>query len=147
MAEVQESLSHLSDADLRAIAVYLKSLPPQPSQDVVTNARLIEMQKRQSILYLENCAGCHHPLGVGRKDRVPPLRGSSALRGTPANILNVVLFGIPARNQLEGMPAFADRLSDEDIARVVNYVRTKWGDANRSALTADEVKERRARGP
>lgn len=145
MAEVQQSLSHLTDEDLKAIAIYLKSLPPLPAEAPLENVRYLAQQKRQSVLFLENCAGCHHPYGTGRQGLVPPLAGNSVLQQSPANILTVVLFGIPARNEMQGMPAFADKLNDSEIAAIINYVRRRWGQRT-EAVTTEQVSGWRKKG-
>src|SRR5690606_34965732 len=145
MREVQESLSGLSDSDLRAIAVYLKSLPPRPDLDPLANAKVLHEEKQQRVLFLENCAGCHHPFGIGRVGRVPALAGNNLLRGNPANILNVVLFGLPPRGGMEGMPAFAERLRDHEIAKVINYVRARWGGELADPVTTGQIREWRER--
>lgn len=146
MAEVQETLSRLSEDDLRDMVTYLKSLPPRPDQDEATNEKILREEQDQRTLYLSNCGGCHHPLGLGRADKVPALVNNSSLKQNPSNILNVVLFGIAPRDHRGGMPAFASRLSDAEIAAVINYVRHRWGRAL-DQVTAADVTARRSAPP
>jgi mono/diheme cytochrome c family protein len=47
----------------------------------------------------------------------------------PANILKVVLGGVPAQGKYAPMPSFSAQLSDQQIADLVNYVRTSWGNS------------------
>jgi mono/diheme cytochrome c family protein len=60
----------------------------------------------------------------------PPLAGNPVvIAPDPANILKVVLGGVPAQGKYAPMPSFAAQLSDQQIADLVNYVRTSWGNS------------------
>jgi mono/diheme cytochrome c family protein len=54
-----------------------------------------------------------------------------------------VLQGVPAQNGYVPMPAFASQLSDQQVADVVNYVRTNWGNSAPSNATPEMVARRR----
>jgi mono/diheme cytochrome c family protein len=89
-----------------------------------------------STIYAENCAGCHGPDGAGGVI-APPLAGNSSLQQAQQTIDRV----------LEGsgsMPAFADRLSDTQIAAVVSHVRESWGNAFGRVTTAEVAARRTA---
>jgi mono/diheme cytochrome c family protein len=98
-------------------------------------------------LYAQNCAMCHLPEGAGMAGMQPALRGDAIVAGDPSLLIRVVLLG-PARvlppnpDYRNVMPAF-DRLSDEDLATLLGYVRNQFGGAD--AVTADEVKAVRAK--
>jgi mono/diheme cytochrome c family protein len=128
MAEVvQNSTSHLTDADLLAMAEYLKSLPASSSlrAERVTPD---ESRERGATLYLEYCSGCHRAKGRGTPGVAPALAGNDAVVAQDAaNILKVVLVGVPQQGPYVAMPGFADQLSDQQIANIANYVRTNWG--------------------
>ena len=62
----------------------------------------------------------------------------------PADVINVVLLGIPAQNGYVPMPAFASQFSDQQVADVVNYVRSHWGNTAPANATAAMVANRRA---
>ena len=132
---VTHSSSQLTDADLRAIAAYLKDLPPdggvapQPvsAQDPV-------MQQGQAI-YNNQCAACHTVAGEGIVGLFPRLNGAPLVQQSQAtSLIRVVLEGSRAV-ATEGaptgpaMPSFAWRLSDADVAAVVTYIRNSWGNA------------------
>ncbi len=128
MAEVvHNSLSYLTDADLEAMAAYLKSLPPNSG----LRARYGEVdptRERGSALYADHCSGCHQVKGGGIPGVFPPLASNGVvIAPDPANILKVVLAGLPARENYIAMPSFASRLTDREIADIANYVRTSWG--------------------
>ncbi len=79
-------------------------------------------------LYATRCANCHQPDGSGLRPVYPPLRNSPYVAGDPARLFAILLHGIDGpltmdkvtyRSQMPAMPA----ASDEDIVRVVNYIR------------------------
>lgn len=128
MAEVvQNSLRYLTDADLRAMAEYLKSIPPESRLRAGRTAP-DPTRVRGARLYMDNCSGCHQSRGRGLPGVFPPLAGNGVVLATdPANILKVVVGGIPARGGYIPMPDFASRLTNQQIAEIANYVRTSWG--------------------
>lgn len=75
-------------------------------------------------LYAAICAGCHMPNGRGAigAGMYPPLAGNAKLEAAAYPIHVVV-------NGLRGMPGFATQLDDEQIAAVVNWVRTNLGNS------------------
>lgn len=131
MAEVvHDSLSHLTDDDLAAMATYLLDSPPPA--DAPAPQRLsplsAEVHKRAAKLYVDNCMTCHQAHGTGIAGSVPPLAGNPAVTpAEPYNIITVVLEGLPADGNFGAMPSFAGRLSDQDVADLANYLRTSWG--------------------
>jgi mono/diheme cytochrome c family protein len=91
-------------------------------------------------LYLENCSACHKPNGVGVKGAFPALVGDPALQGDGAAAVAVVL------NGRGGMPTFKAGLTDGQIADILTYVRSAWGN-KAEPVTATDVAAIRARGP
>ena len=147
MAEVvQNSTSHLTDADLQAMAEYLKSIPANSN---LRTPRKLPDDKRMEIaaLYLDHCSGCHQSQGRGIPGTFPPLAGNGVvLARNPANIITVVLGGIPAQGKYAPMPSFASQLTDKGIADLVNYIRTSWGNTASTIVTPAMVaKLRRAK--
>ncbi len=145
MAEVvHNSLQYLTDADLKAMAEYLKSLPP--SSALRTGyAEADPTRQAGAKLYVDNCMACHQSKGRGIPGVFPPLAGNGVIVApSPNDIIKVVLAGIPARNGYIAMPPFAARLTDQQIADIANYVRTSWGNATVPNATAQMVKDLRA---
>ena len=158
MAEVvHNSLQYLSDADIRAMAVYLKDLPsstasrdtaPAPShaQDPAT-LRLTPLGKK---IYDEQCAACHGGHGEGRGRDFPPLAGNQSIAmDSPVNPIRMVLNGgYPPGTQRNprpyGMPPFAQELSDVEVAAVVTYIRTAWDNRGKPVTDRDVNKLRSA---
>lgn len=127
MAEVvHNSLGFMTDGDLRAMAVYLKSIPARTAAAGPRGNEPVPDQAAK--LYLDNCSGCHQAKGRGIPGTFPPLAGNGVVQAAdPANIVKVVLWGVPMQNGYVPMPGFAAQLSDQQIADLANYVRTNWG--------------------
>lgn len=93
-------------------------------------------------LYTRVCQGCHMADGRGAQGAgsYPALAGDAnlAASGYP---LTVVL------NGLRGMPPVGARMSDQQVADVINYVRSHFGNDYADALTPADVKAARPPGP
>ncbi len=138
MAEVvQYSTQHWNEADLRAMAQYLKALPRSPhsgSTDAPARPAVPAVQARLGAeLYQQRCAECHGERGEGVPGAWPPLAGNRAVTlASPANLIQVVLNGgfgpsTAGHPRPFGMPPFVLDLSDSDIAAVLTHLRTQWG--------------------
>lgn len=150
MAEVvARSTQHLNDADLRAIAGYLQSLPARPGvsyepSQLDTKPILDQGAK----IYAARCADCHGKQGEGVAGVYPPLSGNSSVNEpTGINAIRVVLLGgfAPATQgnpRPYSMPPFAQQLSDADVAAVVTYIRQSWGNQAPLVQERDVIKYR-----
>lgn len=132
MAEVVTlSTSLMSEADRRAMAVYLKSLPASPAAGVPLVKT--DVMKRGAAIYSDACAACHLENGVGQPRYFPPLpRNAGVQQRDPTSVLRIVLAGsqTAATNERPSplaMPSFAWKLTDQEIADVTTYVRNSWG--------------------
>jgi mono/diheme cytochrome c family protein len=146
MAEVTyNSLQFMSDDDIRAMAVYLKSLPAdQPASGDAANSPLRADVNQAATegrrIYGARCASCHGAEGRGKPPHYPPLAANQSISMTSdVNAIRMVLNGgYPPgtkRNPMPyGMPPFAQVLNDDEVAAVVTYIRTAWG--NRGAPVA-----------
>ncbi|MFC0168800.1 c-type cytochrome [Pseudoduganella danionis] len=153
MAEVvRRSLQHLSDADLRAMAQYLQSLPPGAAQrsaaadtGVVLPAFLAAGEK----LYRQHCADCHGSSGQGQAPAYPALAGNRGLTlAQTVNPIRMVLNGgfAPAtagNPRPYSMPPFGPVLSDLEVAQILTYVRSSWGN-QAEPVSASEVNQYRS---
>jgi mono/diheme cytochrome c family protein len=155
MAEVTfNSLQFMSDDDVRAMAIYLKSLPADkgPASDPADSplrADVNQVFSEGRRIYAARCANCHGAEGKGKLPHYPPLaRNQSIGMSSAVNPIRMVLNGgYPPgtrRNPMPyGMPPFAQDLSDSEIAAVVTFIRTAWG--NRGApVNAREVNQLRS---
>lgn len=145
MAEVvHNSLQYLTDADVKAMAEYLKSLPANSALRT-GYAPADPTRQAGAKLYVDNCMACHQSQGRGIPGVFPPLAGNGAIvASSPNDVIKVVLGGLPARDGYVPMPAFGSRLSDQQIADIANYVRTSWGNTAAPNATARTVAGLRA---
>jgi mono/diheme cytochrome c family protein len=147
MAEVVElSTSHLTEADAKAVATYLKDLPNGASVADKKAANTSKDTTRGRALYLDNnCTACHMEDGAGEPGIFPPLKGSAIVQQPdPATAIHLVLSGSRAAStdanpNLFAMPPFGGKLSDEDVAALLTYVRSAWGNRG-SAVSASDVR-------
>ncbi|MFM0529892.1 cytochrome c [Paraburkholderia strydomiana] len=154
------STQFMTDNDLKAIAHYLKSLPGDPARDGTpwnhdaTSSDPLTIQERRTTAgaqtFMAKCSYCHGQNGRGQGQWIPPLAGSaSSLAKESASSINVTLNG-SARVVANGvpdayrMPPFRLQLSDQEIADVLTFVRTSWGNTG-GAVNPAEVKELRER--
>jgi mono/diheme cytochrome c family protein len=139
---IVHSSQYLSAEDAAATAKYLKTL-----QDPTANARVRfaynertdhelaagDATKRGALLYLDNCAACHRPDGRGYEGVFPSLAGNPVVETeNPLSLISIVLLGSQtARTSATpaqfAMPAFAWRLSDQEAADIISFIRTSWG--------------------
>ena len=147
MAEVVvNSTSKMSDADVRAIAVYLKELPAGAPEPAVTPPPEAGMKAGEAI-YAHACIACHEADGSGAPRIYPPLPGNANLQSAdPSSTLRIILDGAqtvttPRAPNTGSMPAYA-KLSDSEIADVANYIRNSWGNAA-PLVTPDQVAKAR----
>jgi len=150
MAEVVvNSTSKMSDADVRAIAVYLKDLPAGAPEPAVTPPPQASMTAGAAV-YAHACIACHEADGSGAPRIYPPLPGNANLQSAdPLSTLRIILDGAetlitPRAPNTGSMPAYAKQLLDKQIADVANYIRNSWGNAA-PLVTPAEVKQARGK--
>src|SRR5216683_3834654 len=149
MAEVVvNSTSKMSDADVRAIAVYLKGLPAGVSERGLATPPQPQMADGTK-LYARDCIACHEADGTGAPRIYPPLPGNANLQSAdPSSTLRIILDGAqtlttPRAPNTGSMPAYANQFSDQEIADVANYIRNSWGNAAPAVTPAQVAKARR----
>jgi mono/diheme cytochrome c family protein len=146
---VVNSTSRMSDRDIRAIAVYLKDLPPGPPEPAVPPPPAAPMADGEK-LYRGACIACHEADGSGAPRIYPPLPGNANLQSAdPSSTLRVILDGAqtvttPRAPNTGSMPAYA-KWSDQQVADVTNYIRNSWGNAAPWVTPAQVAKARRAK--
>ncbi|EHH67024.1 cytochrome c [Gluconobacter morbifer] len=157
---VMHGTQHLTDADLTAIAKYLLSLPPTrqgedkwQNDPATANAlHRADLSQRGAKVYVDRCAACHRTDGKGYPSVFPPLAGNPVVMGEdPASLVHIVqrgaaLPGMEAAPSGFTMPSFGKKLSDEDIADVVTFIRQAWGN-KAPAVSADDVRKLKASMP
>jgi mono/diheme cytochrome c family protein len=156
---IVHSTQYMSDADALAAAKYLKSIRNEDDGAAVafvydpaahTALRNGDASKPGAMTYLDNCAACHRPDGMGYDRVFPRLAGNGVVQaGNPVSLISIILqgsstprtTGAPAQF---AMPSFAKRLSDQDVADAVNFIRTSWGNHASSTTAGDVARVRKA---
>jgi mono/diheme cytochrome c family protein len=106
----------------------------------------------------QRCFGCHKSTGTGIGKIFPPLAGHAPklVRAERTYPIQVVLYGLEGEIEVEGkkykgkMLALGDKLKDDEIAAVLNYILSSWGNdkmlpEGHKKFTAAEVKAQRAK--
>ena len=161
MAEaVDHSLRYVTDEDLQAMAVYLKSVPAGEREDIDQAVHTWGEQGNQLAevrgvgwpddpdqlsgpqLFDAYCAACHQASGQGTPDAVmPALFNNTATGRTQTNNLALVILGgihwVSEGHEIH-MPGFAHELSDQQIATLSNYLLDLYGNPD-AQVTSDQV--------
>jgi mono/diheme cytochrome c family protein len=145
--EITLSSSHMRDADLKAIATYLKSLPgaqnaprPLPADNSFMLAG--------GAIYRDQCSACHGLDGHGVPRLFPSLADSSMVRSDdPTTLIRIVLRGARSAATASdptapGMPSYGWQLDDPQVAAVLTYLRNTWGSAAPAVSTQDVSRAR-----
>lgn len=146
--EVEDSSSQMTEADLTAIATYLKAgAPSSPAATplAASDPRMVA----GAAIYSDLCSACHAPDGRGVPYLIPSLAGSSSIASREStSLLRVVLLGAPSaatgpEPTGAAMPGYRAQLNDQEIAAVITYLRNSWGHAA-AAVSARQVRKARA---
>ena len=161
MAEViQGSTQYMSDADLGAVATYLKSLSPRnatagPLTYDTTVAEALRTGADKSdgaMAFINNCAACHRSTGKGYSETFPSLaQNSVANTDDPRSVIHLILKGAQMPGTAAAptqftMPGFDWRLTDQEIADAATFVRRSWGNKAPSVGAADVARVRKEIG-
>lgn len=151
MAEaVSNSTSKMTDADLLAIATYLKDRAPRSGRAVTALAAANPRMVAGQAIYEDRCAACHSHSGAGVPNLFPRLASAPLVQSAdPTSLIRVVLIGsravaTSAAPTAPAMPAFGWNLNDTEVADVLTYVRNTWGNAA-SAVQPEDVTKLRGR--
>ena len=144
---VYNSLQYMTDADVKAMAVYLKSLaqprPPAAPTSNIPGSESSLLVALGKTIYDNQCAVCHGAEGLGKPPNFPPLAGNQSIQmGSAVNPIRMVLNGgyppgTSGNPMPYGMPPFAQSLSDDEVAAVVSYIRTAWGNRGTPVSASD----------
>ena len=155
VAQVEDSTQYLTDQDLAAIAHYLKGLPAQrpsgtwtPGRDEPhspTNGnRIAAALTPGEDVYRSFCARCHRDDGSGVPNVFPALAGNpSVLTEDTTSLIRLLVEGGNSPATVAGpprqaMPGFVGTLADVQIANVLSYIRSAWGN-NAQPITTNDV--------
>lgn len=107
--------------------------------------------QRGKIVYDATCGLCHGPDGMGKPGQAPPYVGSEWVQAIANVLVRIPQKGLSGPihvngqewNQVTSMAAMGETLSDDDLANVLSYIRTNWGN-KAPAITPEEVHTVRA---
>ena len=125
----EQDLAMMND---RMARLYEQALQDTPSDPAAPPER-DEGQASGSDAFTQNCAACHGAGGRGVAGAFPPLATSHWVTGEARTPVRIVLYGLQGSIQVGGvafdgtMPAFGARLTDRELAAVLSYVRSSWG--------------------
>ena len=166
------STQYLNPQDLRAMAVFLKSIATAASAGAISSpastseitvmstspsapavAVPTAVAARGAGLYEQHCAQCHGGNGKGVPNAYPALAGNRAvLMSQTSNLVQILLNGgyAPATQgnpRPFGMPPFVLVLDDTDIAAVLTHIRSSWGNQSGavSSLDVNRIRANQAR--
>ena len=163
MAEaVDHSLKHLSAEDLKAIAMYVKSVPAVDDgslkqsaasfgkhTDALDSVRGVDLPKDYNAMtgaqiYDGYCAACHQAQGQGTEGGgLPSLFNNTSLgHANSNNLVQVLLHGIERHGADSVMPGFAHELTDQQITSLGNYLLTSYGNPS-AKVTEQQVAQLR----
>ncbi len=144
MQKVTRNLRALPDSDVAAIAGYIGDLMTvRPNHEAAMTKALASPEPRNdeerygSKNYLAACGGCHEkPAAASGAARSPIGLRASLWMDEPNNFLLVILNGIRREDGVPGqtMPGFRDKLSDDEIGSIAQYLRktrttlAPWGE-------------------
>jgi mono/diheme cytochrome c family protein len=100
-------------------------------------------------IFAARCVACHQSTGSGLPGVFPPLAGSNWVNGRDTTLIQILLHGIQGTLTVNGasfngvMPSFGAQLSDAEIAAVLTYVRSQWGNKG-GPVGASQVASQRA---
>ena len=151
---VEDSTQYLSDADLDAIAAYLKSLPPRAQSGHFNGQSRAAQQAAQALktgdverpgagIYASYCARCHQMDGTGVTQKYPRLAGNPAVLSPSAtSLVRLLVEGGGSPQTVNGpeprkMPSFAGKLNDGEMAHVLTFIRNTWGNVATPVTTSD----------
>lgn len=129
-------------AEFANTPTYQKIGVTQPQNEIQTNITAIN----GADIYRKSCSSCHQENGQGLTNVFPPLMSDDVVKAKDATEhIKIVLFGLEGKvingiKYTTPMPAWADQLSDEEVAAVVNHERTSWGN-NAEIVKPEEVKK------
>lgn len=127
------------------------TVSPEPSAKEITNkypVQMIEKEYPGKIIYKKYCLACHQSDGSGVPGLYPPLGPGSWIGKDPKELFVILTKGLSGKIEVNGevyknaMPAQA-QLTDEEIAGVLSYIRSDFGN-NFDPVDAELVKKIRS---
>ncbi len=127
-------------APFNSLAELERRQPPVPGVD-----------PRGKQVFELTCALCHNTAGTGNPNQAPPMDGSEWVTGSIERLIRIPLNGLEGPITVKGqqmtfsssMPAMGASLTEEDLAKLLTYIRQAWSN-KASPVTVEQVKKVRA---
>jgi mono/diheme cytochrome c family protein len=114
-----------------------------PSAAVTSASQNVASANDGAGVYSTNCSSCHQSNGVGLPGAFPALANNPMVTGDPKSVIRIVKFGLSGKIAAGGqnyngtMPAWGQNLSNVQIASVVTFIRSSWGNRTSAVSAAD----------
>jgi ubiquinol-cytochrome c reductase cytochrome b subunit len=113
-------------------------------QSTPASTASVDRSDKGASIYAANCSSCHGAAGQGVPGAFPPLAKNSYVTGDPKHVVHTVLYGLSQPIEVNGqkfsgqMPPWKGTLSNADVAAVISYIRSSWGNSA-SKITEKDV--------
>ena len=142
---IEESLSKMTEADLKAMVAYLRTVPAKQTYKEKDLQAFNQPGAPGADTYLTFCSSCHKPDGKGIEGAVPALAGNTSVQSAgPETVINVIVGGLAAQSGYAPMPAIGQEMTDQQIKDVTDYIRNSWG--NKAPVVSETGAVAAARG-
>jgi cytochrome c oxidase cbb3-type subunit 2 len=146
----QPPLAIADTAGEEAMAAPARSDGPAPSLPSESNAGAVGGYNpaKGAALFTANCSACHQASGEGLPGAFPSLKGNDVVNDNDATMhIGAVLNGLHDVKvggviYSSPMPPFAATLSDAEVADIVGYERSSWGNHGKPVTAAQVAAER-----
>jgi len=122
---------------------YLREKAPGKQEAVIIPLPVIDLLRKDGAKVYSKCAACHQTNGQGTAT-VPPLAGSEWVTGSSQMLSQIILNGLKGPITVAGksygtesMPTMAAGLGKKELAALMTYIRTEWG--NDASLVTPEM--------
>ncbi|MFK5598553.1 c-type cytochrome [Methylobacterium sp. HMF5984] len=141
---IEESLSKMTDADLKAMVAYLRTYQAKQTYKSKDLQAYDTTGAPGAGVYLSYCSSCHQPDGKGVEGAIPALAGNTSVQSAgPETVLRVIYGGLGAQSGYAPMTAIGQGMTDQQVADVTDYIRNSWGNSApvlKSGVAADARK-------
>jgi len=145
----------ISDQDVANIYAYLVSIPAGKSASDIEQLRGFDSGRKTKesasvanmalgeTVYTANCSSCHGVGGTGQPGVFPPLVNNPDVTGPANKVIEIVNNGLNSTIIVNGgvyqgtMPGWKQALTTAQVAAVVTYIRTCWGNQGGPVTAAD----------
>lgn len=146
MAEMHENRQPGMAAQHRRMMQWHQQMFESAPADASPPSSGTETAASGEVIYQRQCATCHGANGQGVAGTFPPLDEAEWVTGDTDRLVRILMHGLQGPVEVGGtryngvMPAFGGRLNNEEIAALLTYIRSSWGN-QASEVTTGAVQE------